>query len=144
MQNEELTRIILEACFEVSNELGSGFLESVYENALLIAISQKGLKVEAQHPLSVTFRDAIVGQFFADLWIEDSVIAEIKAVSALLPQHSAQVINYLKATDVEIGLLVNFGNPRLEYKRLHKNLPSLRRHTWSSGKLIKDIDETNL
>jgi GxxExxY protein len=133
LQNESLTQSILEACFEVSNELGSGFLESVYENALLIAISQKGLKVEAQHALSVTFRGAIIGQFFADLWVEDSVIVEIKTVSALLPQHSAQVINYLKATDVDIGLLINFGNPRLEYKRLHKNNPILRRHTRSTG-----------
>ena len=118
---EELTGVILESCFEVSNELGAGFLESVYQNAALIALRQKGLKVQPQVPLYVHFRGETVGNFFADIFVEDKVILEIKAVSGLTPEHMAQVINYLKATGIEVGLLVNFGRPKLEYKRLERN-----------------------
>lgn len=118
--HEELTAKIIEACFEVSNELGTGFLESVYQNALELAIRQKGLKVQAQVPLTVGFRGEQVGQFFADILVEDKVIVELKAVSTLVPEHQAQVINYLKASKLEVGLLVNFGKPRIEIKRLHK------------------------
>jgi GxxExxY protein len=118
--HEELTAKIIEACFEVSNELGAGFLESVYQNALVIALMQKGLKVQAQMPITVRFRDVEIGQFFADLLVEDKIIVELKAVTALAPEHQAQVINYLKASEIEVGLLVNFGRPRIEIKRLHK------------------------
>ena len=118
--HEDLTRTILSACFEVINELGAGFLESVYEKALLIALQQKGLTAVAQVPIDVSFRGNSVGQFFADILVEDAVIVELKAVSALAPEHKAQLINYLKATGMEVGLLVNFGNPKLEYRRLHK------------------------
>jgi GxxExxY protein len=117
---EELTKTILGACFEVSNELGAGFLESVYQNALLIVLQQKGLKVQPQFPLNVKFRGQVVGQFYADLLVEDQVIVELKAVTALTPVHQAQVINYLKGTGIEVGLLVNFGRPKIEYRRLHK------------------------
>lgn len=118
--HEELTSTILAACFEVCNELGAGFLESVYGKALIIALQQKGLKVAAQVPIDVSFRGQKVGAFFADLLVEDTVIVEIKAVSALLPEHKAQIINYLKATGIDVGLLVNFGNPKLEYRRFHR------------------------
>lgn len=114
-----LTHTILEACFEVSNELGAGFLESIYEKALLIALRDKGLAVEVQVPLAVQFRGDVVGQFFADLLVEGVIIIELKAVAALLPEHKAQLINYLKATGLEVGLLVNFGRPKLEYRRFH-------------------------
>ena len=117
---EELTAKILEACFEVSNELGAGFLESVYQNALTLALRQKGLKFESQKPIMVIFRGEPVGQFYADLLVDEKVIVELKAVSILLPEHQAQVINYLKATGIEVGLLVNFGKPKLEYRRLHR------------------------
>jgi len=117
---EELTKLILEACFEVSNELGAGFLESVYQNALLLALAQKGIKVEAQKPIALLFRGKNVGQFYADLLVDDKVIVELKAVKSILPEHKAQVINYLKATGIEVGLLVNFGIPKLEYHRLHR------------------------
>jgi GxxExxY protein len=116
----EITDKILEACFEVAKELGSGFLESVYQNALVIALEQKGLEITTEHPVSVIFRGKSVGNFFADILVEEKIILEIKAVSALTPQHKAQVINYLKATGIEVGLLVNFGKPKLEYYRLHK------------------------
>ena len=117
LQHEELTRRILEACFEVINELGSGFLESVYQNALMIALQQKGMNVEAQMAMPVTFRDENVGQFYADLFVENKVIVELKAADALVPEHVAQVINYLKATNTDVGLLVNFGHQKLEVRR---------------------------
>ena len=117
---EELTGKILEACFEVINELGSGFLESVYQRALTLALQQKGIEVKAQFPVSVSFRGQSVGQFLADLLVEEKVIVELKAVTALTGEHQAQVINYLKASGIEVGLLVNFGRPKLEYRRFHK------------------------
>jgi GxxExxY protein len=100
---EELSRQILAACFEVSNELGAGFLESVYHRALIIALRQKGLKVDSEMPLTVTFRGQVVGQFSADLLVEDKIIIELKAVSTLAPEYSAQVINYLKGTGYEVA-----------------------------------------
>lgn len=120
MINEELTGQIIQAFFEVSNKLGSGFLEEVYEKALIVALAQKGLKVTAQIPLKVCFRNVIVGDFFADLIDEDKVLIELKAVSRILQEHKAQVINYLNTTGIETGLLVNFGTPRAEYYRLQK------------------------
>ena len=118
--HKEVTGRILEACFEVSNELGTGFLESVYQNALLIALRQKGLQAQSQFPLAVSFRGQVVGQFYADILVEDKVILELKAVTALSPAHQAQVINYLKATGIDVGLLVNFGRPKIEYRRLRR------------------------
>lgn len=120
MLYEELTAKALEACFEVTKELGAGYVESVYEKALLIALRQKGLSVKAQFPLSVRLRGHVAGEFYADIRLEDKVIIELKTVRALTPEHQAQVINYLNATEIEVGLLVNFGNPKLEYKRLHR------------------------
>lgn len=117
---DELTSEILQACFEVSRELGAGFLESVYEKSLFVALRQKGLSVACQVPLKVKFRGVIVGEFYADILVEEKVLVELKAVSRIMPEHKAQVINYLKATGIEIGLLVNFGNSKLEYFRLHK------------------------
>jgi len=115
--HKELTEKILSACFEVSNELGCGFLESVYEKALLIVLQEKGLKAEAQKSLKVMFRGQSVGDFFPDIVVEDRVLLELKAVKALAPEHLAQVMNYLKATGIEVGFLINFGNPKLEYRR---------------------------
>lgn len=116
---EEITGSILAASFEVINELGAGFLEGVYEKALTIALREKGLKVQVQAPLSVFFRGYCVGEYFADLLVEDKVIVELKAVKALAPEHQAQVISYLKATSMAVGLLINFGHPKLEYRRLY-------------------------
>lgn len=117
--HEELTGKILSACFEVSNELGSRFLESIYQKSLEIALHQKGLKTVEQAPIHVMFRGERVGMFLADILVEEKIIVEIKAVSALTPEHKAQIINYLKATGIEIGLLINFRNPKLEYRRFH-------------------------
>ncbi|NMC13238.1 MAG: GxxExxY protein [Chloroflexi bacterium] len=123
MLYEEVTGKILETCFEVSNELGAGFLENVYQNALLIALRQKGLNVKPQYPFTVVFRNETVGNYIADFLVEDKVIVEVKAVSTLTSEHQAQIINYLKASGVEVGLLVNFGTTHIQYKRVHKNLP---------------------
>lgn len=117
MVYEGLTEKIIKACFAVSNELGCGFLESVYEKALLIMLAEMGLKAQSQIPLKVKFHDQIVGEFSPDIVVEDVVLLELKAVKNLAPEHFAQVINYLKATGIEVGFLVNFGNPKLEYRR---------------------------
>ncbi|BCA80090.1 GxxExxY protein [Desulfuromonas sp. AOP6] len=118
---EDLTQRILKTSFQVSNELGSGFLESVYENALLVALRDEGMRASSQVPLNVPFRGVIVGHFVADLVVEDKVLVELKAVKALAPEHVAQVLNYLKATKIEVGLLINFGNPKLEYRRFNNH-----------------------
>lgn len=121
--HQELTRQIIGCAFEVINDLGSGFLESVYEKAMLVALADKGLSVESQKPIAVHFRGRPVGNFLADLLVEKKVIVELKAVKALLPEHQAQVINYLNATGINVGLLINFGNPRLEFKRFTRSYP---------------------
>lgn len=120
MLHEELTSKVLEACFEVSNELGSGFLESVYENALLIALKEKDICAKSQVPLEVLFRGEVVGKFVADILVNQKVLIELKSVKNLLPEHQAQVINYLNGTGLDVGLLINFGNPKIEYKRLFR------------------------
>ena len=117
MIHEGLTEKILKACFEVSNELGCGFLESVYLKAVMIVLSEAGLKAESQSPLNVKFRGQSVGDFFADIIVEDTILLELKAVKALAPEHLAQVMNYLKATGIEVGFLINFGTSKLEYRR---------------------------
>jgi GxxExxY protein len=117
MLHEEISHKILQACFEVSNELGIGFLESVYEKALLIALRQKGLNADSQISLAVKFRGIVVGEFYVDILVEKKILLELKAASALSKEHQAQIINYLKATGIEVGMLINFGNPKLEYRR---------------------------
>ena len=119
MKHPEQTGKIIEACFEVHNELGIGFLEKVYEGALVIALRDKGLAANQQVPLKVRFRNHVVGDYFADIIVADDVLVELKAVKALAPEHQAQTINYLKATGIPTGLLINFGKPGLEIRRLH-------------------------
>ncbi len=117
---QELTENILGACFEVMNELGAGFLESVYEQALLIALRGRGLSAQSQVPISVQFRREKIGEFFADILVERKVILELKAAKSIAPEHQAQIINYLKATRIEVGLLINFGPAKLDYRRFHR------------------------
>jgi GxxExxY protein len=116
LKHEGLTGAILKAFYDVYNELGQGFLESVYENALAIVLSSEGLHVVRQVPVPVWFRGRQVGDFRADLLVEDRVLLELKAGRALEPVHEAQLMNYLRATDVEVGLLLNFG-PKPQFKR---------------------------
>jgi GxxExxY protein len=113
-----ITQKILGLCFEVSNELGSGFLESIYKKALLIALHQHSLKTESEAPFKVWFRGSMVGLFFVDPVVEDLVVVEVKAVKALLPEHDAQLLNYLKASNFKVGLIVNFGKSKIEWRRL--------------------------
>ncbi|MBP6002276.1 MAG: GxxExxY protein [Pyrinomonadaceae bacterium] len=134
MRHEELTSKILETCFEVSNELGVGYIESVYENALFVALVQKGMEVQRQVPLKVTFRGVIVGDFKADILVEGKVLLELKAVEALAKEHFAQVLNYLKTTGIEVGMVINFGKSRLQYRRFENRFD---RETTS----IKSIQE---
>ncbi|MCK4357922.1 MAG: GxxExxY protein [Candidatus Cloacimonetes bacterium] len=116
LKYKEITNKIIKAFYEVYNELGPGFLESVYEHALYIVLAKYGLNVESQKDIIVYFRSQVVGNFRADLVVNEKVIVEIKAVRNLLPEHEAQILNYLKATNIEIGLLLNFGT-KPEFKR---------------------------
>lgn len=109
---EELTERILKTSFEVSNELGNGFLESVYHKALLFALQQEGLNAESQKSLNVTFRGQRVGEFYADIVVEDVILVELKATKAIASEHCVQVLNYLNASNLEVGLLMNFGTPK--------------------------------
>ena len=117
----DTTGTILGCAFAVINELGVGFLESVYEKAMVVALEQAGLVEKSQYPIKVMFRGKCVGDFYADILVEDKVVLELKAVKALTPEYQAQIINYLNATGIEVGLLINFGNPTLEYKRLTRS-----------------------
>lgn len=117
LRHEDLTRRVIGVFYDVYNELGHGFLESVYENALAIALRAAGLRAEQQHALGVWFRGQQVGDFRADLVVNDAVLLELKAARAIEPVHEAQLLNYLRATPIEVGLLLNFG-PKPEVKRL--------------------------
>jgi len=117
LKHSELTDKIIGIFYEVYNELGFGFLESVYENSLFIALRAKGFKVEQQVSIPVWFRGQRVGDFVTDLLVEDKVILELKAVRAFDESHNAQLLNYLRATEIEVGLLLNFGQSA-EFKRL--------------------------
>lgn len=112
----ELTGQIIEAFYVVYGRLGHGFLEKVYENALALELRERGLRVKQQTPISVLYNGVVVGEYFADLLVEGCVIVEIKAVEKLCEEHLAQLLNYLKATEIEVGLLLNFG-PKPETKR---------------------------
>ena len=113
-----VTERIINCVYRVSNTLGSGFLEKVYENALAIELKQNGLQVTQQHPVNVFYNGTLVGDYVADLLVDDQVIVELKAVKILDEVHSAQCMNYLKASGLKVCLLVNFGKPRVDIKRI--------------------------
>jgi GxxExxY protein len=115
---EELTSVIIGKSYEVMNELGAGFLESVYHKSLFLALQQEGLCVQFEHPLSVLFRGHNVGNFKIDLVIEKKVIVEVKAVDNIIGEHKAQVINYLSASELFVGLIINFGKQKVQTSRL--------------------------
>jgi GxxExxY protein len=119
LPHSDISEKIIGCCFDVINELGFGFLENVYKNALFIVMQQKGLHVIAEQPFDIIFRNQKIGKYVADLIVNDLIIVELKCCKTLLSEHKAQVINYLKAADLPVGLLVNFGSQKLEYKRLH-------------------------
>ena len=116
MKHKDLTAKIIQCAYKVHNTLGFGFLESVYQNALLIELEKTGLKAEKEVPIKVFYDERIVGDYVADIIVEDKVILELKSVKELHPAHSAQLLNYLKATGMEVGLLINFSES-VEIKR---------------------------
>ncbi len=123
MDINEITYIINGAVFEVNRILGPGFLEKVYENALLKELNDQGLKAESQVPIEVIYKERVVGEYMADLLVEKKVIIELKTVDRLDKIHEAQLMNYLKATGIPVGLLINFKHPKAEIKRMVLNMP---------------------
>jgi len=115
-KHSDLTDKILGAFFKVYKELGYGFSEKVYENALVLLLSEDGLKVEQQKPITVYYHGQVVGEYIADVLVNDLVLLELKSAKNIVDQHIAQLLNYLKSTEIEVGLLLNFG-PQAEFKR---------------------------
>jgi GxxExxY protein len=115
-KHSTVTEQIIKAFYDVYNELGHGFLEKVYENAMVIQLRKQGLAVRQQAPIKVYFDGQIVGVYFADLLVDNKVIVEIRVAAALCEEHEAQLLHYLKATEIDVGLLLNFG-PRPQVKR---------------------------
>ena len=111
-----LTETIIRIYYRVYNKLGYGFLEKVYESAMMIEFRKEGIPALSQSPIKVIYEEEVVGEYYADILVDDKVIVEIKATRALALEHEAQLLNYLKATDIEVGLLLNFG-PKPEIKR---------------------------
>lgn len=117
LKHKDITDKILQSFFKiVYPQLGYGFLEKVYENALVIAIQDMGLEVQQQKKVSVFFQGQPVGEYFADMLVENAVLVEVKAVSRIVGEHEAQLLNYLRATPYEVGLLLNFG-PKPDFRR---------------------------
>ena len=123
MDTNELTYKINGAVFAVNRILGPGFLEKVYENALLIELRGMGLKADSQVPIKVYYKDEVVGDYTADILVEEQVILELKTVERLEKIHEAQLLNYLRATGIQIGILINFRHTKAEIKRMVLDLP---------------------
>jgi GxxExxY protein len=117
LQQEELSYVVRGCVYEVFKELGPGFLEKVYENALLRELQLQGLNAETQAPIKVYYKGAVIGEYFADLLVEGSIILELKAQQQLSVSAEAQLLNYLKAGEKKIGMLVNFAHPKATIKR---------------------------
>ena len=132
-KHTELTDKIIQAFYSVYNELGYGFLENVYQNALYFELQSSSFKIESQKAIDVYYQSQLVGKYKADLIINDLIILELKAVDCLVAEHECQLINYLKATDIEVGLLLNFGiKPEIRRKafdnsRKNNNKENLRK-----------------
>ena len=122
MQYEELTEKIIGCAYRVYNKMGFGFLESVYEKCLLIELKKEGLLVESQKAIIVKYENEIVGQFIADMLVEDAVIIELKSVKHIMQAYEIQLVNYLVATGKEVGLLLNFGEKKVEVRRKVREL----------------------
>ena len=119
MKHKDLTGVVIGCAFKVHNTLGIGFLEKVYENALYIELAKHKLRVQQQTPITVYYEGEPVGEYFADLLVEDNVIVELKAVRDLRKEHEVQLVNYLTATGIDTGLLINFG-PSVQVKRKYR------------------------
>ena len=121
MELNEITERIIGSAYEVSNTLGCGFLEKVYENSMVKELRCRKIKVEQQKKISVFYKKENVGEYFADLLVEDEIIVELKAIKQLTEIQEAQLMNYLKSTKKKIGLLINFGTSRVQIKRIVNN-----------------------
>ncbi|CAN1519722.1 GxxExxY, GxxExxY protein [Methylophilaceae bacterium] len=117
-EEHDLTIMIIGCAYTVSNTLGVGFLEKIYENALLIELKKAGLTVEQQKAIKVHYNNIIVGDFYCDLLVNSKVIIELKSCKAIDDSHLAQCMNYLKACNIHLGLIINFGKPKVEIKRV--------------------------
>ena len=126
MDINELTYEINGAVFEVNRILGPGFLEGVYQNALMVELRNRGLKAESQVAITVDYKDNVVGEYIADILVEEKVILELETVDRLEKIHEAQLLNYLRATGTKIGILVNFKHTRAEIKRMALDLAENR------------------
>jgi GxxExxY protein len=115
---ETLTEKVLGAVFEVANELGCGFLEKVYERALVRELGARGIRAAAQAPMVVAYKGQAVGEYFADVLVEDVLVVELKCVERLGNEHTAQCLNYLKASELEVCLLINFQRSKVEWRRI--------------------------
>ncbi len=115
---KELSYKIIGLAMEAHNKLGYGFLEKVYENALMVLFRREGIKAEQQKPITVYFESEIVGEYYADILVEDKTILELKSAGKIIDAHKAQAINYLKATTLRLAILLNFGKEKLEYERI--------------------------
>ena len=120
MDREELITTIIDCAVQVRKVLGPGFLESVYKNALILELKKYDLECSSEYPINVYYDNTVVGEFRADLIIEKSVIVELKAVNNIVPAHEVQLVNYLSATHIDNGLLINFGASKLEIKRKYR------------------------
>lgn len=122
MEYTELTEKIIGCAYRVYNKMGFGFLESVYEKCMLIELRKAGLIAESQKPITVTYEDEIVGEFVADIVVENTIILELKSVRRVVMAHEVQLVNYLVATGKPVGLILNFGERQVEIKRKVKEL----------------------
>jgi GxxExxY protein len=121
MEQEALTAAIIGSAMRVHRTLGPGFLESVYQNALAFELRKAGRRVDCERRILVRYEQVVVGDFVADLVVDDTVLIENKAIQGLAPAHEMQLVNYLTATGIEVGLLLNFGADSLEFKRKHRS-----------------------
>ena len=122
MEYKEVTEAIIGCAYRVYNKMGFGFLESVYEKCMLIELYKAGLNAESQKPITVYYEGEIVGQFIADIIVNDAIILELKSVRKIIKAHEVQLVNYLVATGKPVGLLLNFGDSKVEIKRKIKDL----------------------
>ena len=116
--HKELVYKIVGCAMEVHNELGFGFLEKVYENALMLELRKAHISAQQQQAITVKYKNCVVGDYFADIIIDDKILLELKSATHIADEHLAQTLNYLKATGYKLGIVINFGKEKLEYKRL--------------------------
>jgi GxxExxY protein len=123
MEKEELSKIIIGCAYKVYNQMGFGFLESVYEKCLLIELNNAHLTAESQKAISVHYKGQVVGNFIADIIVNDTIILELKSVKTIAKAHEVQLVNYLVATGMPVGLILNFGESKVEIRRKLRKLP---------------------